>query len=186
MNKILPTDVEINMFLLKECKLDIVDILKVSNLRNRQEAWVSFKNEALANDFESQLLNGIEWGTSGLIVFGKRLDRPSLYIKLRGVADDIEDVKIVEVMSRYGNVISCTRGTAPMARKFQPEDDRWVWDGVWHVQLKVADGTTVPSKDPSFVLQQRHPLKKCLHNFKPNPNQQIYMFTIASLRFFFP
>ena len=35
-------------------------------MRNRQEVWVSFKNEDKANDFERRLLVGIEW-SNGMI-----------------------------------------------------------------------------------------------------------------------
>ena len=73
------------------------------------------------------------------------MDNPSLYIKVRGVADDISEETVTGVMGTYGNVTSCVRGTAPMARGFEPGDPSWVWDGVWHVALKVDDDVTVPS-----------------------------------------
>ena len=50
-NKTIPSDSEIDMFLLNVCKLNIVDISKISIMRNRQEVWVTFNNEILANEF---------------------------------------------------------------------------------------------------------------------------------------
>ena len=82
--------------------------------------WVSFKNDKLADEFEKQLLAGFDWYATGMIVTGQRLDKPSLQVRLRGVADDIEEETIVGIMGQFGTVISCTRGIAPMARRFEP------------------------------------------------------------------
>ena len=147
-----PTDIQVNMFLLKVCKLDPKDILKVSIMRNRQEVWVSFRNEDLADEFERRLTVGIEW-SDGMFVNGHRLDNRSLHVKVRGVADDVTERTVSGVLGQYGTVSSCTRGTAFMARQYEPADQWWVWDGVWHVTLKVEAGTVVPS----YILAKLHP-----------------------------
>ena len=74
-NRTSPTDVDVSDFSAKTCKLNVMDISKICNMRNRQEAWVSFKNEALANDFEKKLLQGISWGNN-MIVTGHRMMSP--------------------------------------------------------------------------------------------------------------
>ena len=105
------------MFLIKVCKLDQKDIVKVCSMRNRQEVWISFTTDELANQFERRLLSGIDWG-DGQLVTGQRLDMPSLYIKLRGAADDIGEDVISETMSKFGEIVLCTKGTASMGIKY--------------------------------------------------------------------
>ena len=134
------------MFVETKCKLDLVNISKIAVMRNRQEVWVTLKSDELANLFEKSLIDGIEWSPgSGMIVTGQRLDTPSLHIKVRGAADDVKGETVTEILSQWGTVQSCTRGTAPIARKYKPGDPRWVCDGIFHVVLKVDDATTVPS-----------------------------------------
>ena len=83
----MPSDMDINVFILTKCDVRQEDVLKACSMRNRQQFWLTFKTEELANDYEKKLLSGIEYG-SGIIVTGSRLDMPKLHIKLRGAAPD--------------------------------------------------------------------------------------------------
>ena len=87
---------------------------------------------------------GIEW-ERGVVVTGKRMDIPTLLIKVRVVADDVTETVVKNVLGERGVVSSCVRGTAPMAQGYAPTHERWVWDGVWHVALRPHANTTVPS-----------------------------------------
>ena len=89
------------MFLINKCGLRPEDILMACPMRNRQQFWVSFKTEALANSFEQTLINGVNWG-DGNIVHGKRLDVPALHVRVRGAAMDVKKETIVKAMSKYG------------------------------------------------------------------------------------
>ena len=88
--KTLPSDIEVNIFLLQKCGLKLESVTKVLAMKNRQEFWVSFETESEANRFEKQLLAGIDWG-NGMIVHGRRMDVPSLHVKVRGAADDVTE-----------------------------------------------------------------------------------------------
>ena len=140
----LPSDVEVNLFLLKKCGLTPDKLTRVCAMRNRQEFWVSFTTEAEADSFEKKLLAGIDWG-DGRRVTGHRMDVPSLAIKVRGAAEDITEETVRTVLAEFGEVKSCVRGTAPMSGKSKEGDLGWVWDGVWHVALKANDDAIVPS-----------------------------------------
>ena len=72
-----------------------------------------------------------------MFVNGHRLDNPSLHVKVRGVADDIVENTVKGVLEQFGTVSSCSRGTAPIAGNAKPGDKSYVWDGVWHVKIKV-------------------------------------------------
>ena len=171
-----PTDIDINVFLLTKCGIKQEDLVRACSMRNRQQFWVSFKTELLANDFERKLLSGIDYG-NGNIVTGRRLDIPGTHIRVRGVACDVKRETVTRILSKYGVVSSCTRGTAPMSRQYKEGDPKWVWDGVWNVLLKPKENITVPSyivcDDDSWQLEfpgasrlcwkclRSHPFWKC-------------------------
>ena len=50
-NNTMPSDLEINKFISSVCKLNPKEITKVAIMRNRQEVWVSFIHETLADEF---------------------------------------------------------------------------------------------------------------------------------------
>ena len=138
-----PTDKEVSDFLIDVCQLDIKDLTKMCAMRNGQEFWVSFKNEQLASEFEEKLIQGIDW--CGTIVNGRRLDIPTIHVKLRGAADDIGHDLISEVMNKFGKVASCRRGTAHVAHKYPESHPNWIWDGIWHVMMKPDEAKVIPS-----------------------------------------
>ena len=112
----MPSDVDLNNFLVKKCKLRLENVTKACPMRNRQEFWVSFEHEEDANSFERPLLAGIDWG-NGMMVTGHRMDVPSLQVKVRGAANDVDEKTIRNVLGPYGEVKSCRRGTARRSSK---------------------------------------------------------------------
>ena len=111
---------------------------------NRQEVWVSLKNEDKANDFERRSLVGIEW-SNGMFVTGHRLDQPALHNEVRVVADDLNEEHVAGAFRKFGEVSSCVRGAASISRIYKPGDISLVWDGIWHLSLKVAEGVSPPT-----------------------------------------
>ena len=65
------TNAKINTFLTETLGLDVRKVVSITNLRPKQQIWISFLEEGDVMDFEKKIFNGVIFPESGVKVDGK-------------------------------------------------------------------------------------------------------------------
>ena len=127
-----PTQDKIDNFLLKSLKIDVRKVYGVTNMRAKQQVLISFIEEKDVIDLEETIHKGIIFPNTNVRVSGIRLDKPTTVARLVGAPVWIEKMDILKLFQRWGEVLSCERGTSCLSA---PEgiagnwSSGWVWSG---------------------------------------------------------
>ena len=172
-----PTEKAITDFILSEqMGLKVEDIDTSSTKKDRGEVWLSLKTDLKCMEVEQRLLKGVKWmvnrAAPDVMVFGQRLDKPTLHVTIVGAAKNIPEVEIRRIMGKYGTISSLHRGSHPYLSKGKVGQEGWVWDGRWNVYIKVPEEGHLPSNiivaDDHWQLYFRGCVQACWKCLSPD------------------
>ena len=127
---------------------------------------MAFRSDMKCMEVEEKLLKGVKWhGNKEVVLYGYRLDKPTLHVRVLGVPPDIPACEMERIFSQYGQVTSLHRGSHPLISKGEEGGEDWVWDGQWNIYIKVAEEKTLPSNiianDEHWEVQFRGSVQAC-------------------------
>ena len=144
-----PTERQISDFIMSsQLGLKMADIASIASQREIGEVWVTMKTDEKCMELEERLLKGVLWqarAASDVVLFGQRMDEPTLQVTIVGVPAEIPEREIRRIMTKYGKVGRVSRGTHMLAMGKQEDDPEWIWDGRWVIHIKVKEEETLPS-----------------------------------------
>ena len=108
-SKVYPPINKIDSFILDTLGLDIKRILSITNLRAKQQVWISFVNEEDVESLEQKIFRGVIFPESGVKIYGTRLDSPTVHARLVGAAYWVSEKDIHDLFGRWGEVKSLER-----------------------------------------------------------------------------
>ena len=162
-----PNDRSIVDFLMSDqVGCTVKDIAQLTSRRSRGEVRVAFRSDMKCMEVEEKLLKGVKWhGNKEVVLYGYRLDKPTLHVRVLGVPPDIPACEMERIFSQYGQVTSLHRGSHPLISKGEEGGEDWVWDGLWNIYIKVAEEKTLPSNiianDEHWEVQFRGSVQAC-------------------------
>ena len=146
--KMYPSINKIHYFISTALGLDIKKIVSITNLRAKQQVWISFLEERDVIDLENRIFKGVVFPESGVKIEGRRLDNPIISVILTGAPFSVDEFQIKSLFERWGKVHSLDRGTSSISLQEGIKGitgSGWVWEGSWEVRIKVEEGVTLPS-----------------------------------------
>ena len=173
-----PTEKAITDFVLSDqMGVMVEDVDTCSTKKDRGEVWLTLKTDEKCMEVEQRLLKGVKWlvnrAAPDVMVFGQRLDKPTLHVTVVGVAKNVPKVEMERIMGRYGKISSLHRGSHPYLSRGKKEgQEGWVWDGRWNIYIKVPEEGHLPSNiivaDDHWQLYFRGSVQACWKCLSPD------------------
>ena len=110
------------------------DVDTCSIKKDRGEVWLDLKTDEKGMEVEQRLLKWlVNRAAPDVMVFGQRLDKPTLHVTVVAVAKNIPKVEMERIMGSYDKISSLHRGSHPYLSRGKKEgQEGWVWDGMWN------------------------------------------------------
>ena len=89
-----PSINKIHYFISTALGLDIKKIVSITNMRAKQQVWISFLEERDVIDLENRIFKGVVFPESGVKIEGRRLDNPIISVILTGAPFSVDEFQI--------------------------------------------------------------------------------------------
>ena len=135
----LPNRLEMYKFVHKQIGVKAEELEDIQNHPFLPQVYVKVKTEATLIRMEDKMRNGVKVFGKNIVLYGWRCDIPLTTVRINGTNPDTLKERIVEVMSKYGEVTACDRGRIDYFK------NHFVSDGTWVLRMKPEQGKGLPS-----------------------------------------
>ena len=135
----LPNRLEMFKFVDKQLQVKGTELVDIQDHPFLPQVFVKVENLSIVERIEKKLKQGVKVYNRELVLYGWRCDIPLTTLKINGANPDTTKVRVMEVMGKYGKVVSCDRGRVDYFK------ENVVSDGTWILRMQPEQGKGLPS-----------------------------------------